>query len=253
MTAAKRDDGRRVDQLRPVSLITGFQKHAEGSTLIRWGDTHVLCAASVEDKVPPFRLESGGGWVTGESAMLPRSTTPRKGRHHGGRETEIQRLFGRALRAAVDLDELGPRTVVVDCDVLQADGGTRVASITGGFVALSLAIDGLIRKGALPGEPGPLRERVAAVSVGIVGGQAVLDLPYEEDSTAEVDMNLVMTGGGRFVEIQGTAEHEPFDADQLAELCRLGLQGIRALCGLQQRAVEAARRAADGRAEVSLP
>ena len=253
MTASIRKDGRRVEELRPVSIVTGFQKHAEGSALICWGDTHVLCAASVEDRVPPFRLESGGGWITGEYAMLPRSTSTRKGRRHGGRETEIQRLVGRALRAAVDMDRLGPRTVVVDCDVLQADGGTRVASITGGFVALSLAIEGLMRQGALDREPGPIRDQVAAVSVGIVGGAPVLDLPYEEDSTAEVDMNLVMTASGRFVEIQGTAEQEPFDAEELGELCRLGLQGVRALCGLQRRAVEAAREAGDGRAEVSLP
>jgi ribonuclease PH len=247
-----RFDGRRADQLRPVTLITGYLKHAEGSVLVRWGDTHVLCAASVEESVPPFRLESGGGWVTGEYAMLPRSTNTRKGRRHGGRETEIQRLIGRALRAAVDLDRLGPRTIVVDCDVIQADGGTRVASITGGFVALAVAVDGLVRAGALPAEPSPIHERVAAVSVGVVSGAAVLDLPYEEDSTAEVDMNLVMTAGGRYVEVQGTAEHEPFDADQLGELCRLGWKGIRELCELQQRAVEAARSATDGRAEVSL-
>jgi len=235
-------------------MITGFQKHAEGSVLVQWGDTHVLCAASVEESVPPFRLGSGGGWVTGEYAMLPCSTNTRKGRRLGGRETEIKRLIGRALRAAVDMDRLGPRTITIDCDVLQADGGTRVASITGGFVALALAVKGLVQQGLLPADPSPIVENVAAVSVGIVGGWPVLDLPYVEDSTADVDMNLVMTSGGKYIEIQGTAEHEPFDAVQLGELCRLGWTGVGQLCQLQERAVKTAPPAGTGeRAEVTLP
>jgi len=246
-----RADGRRADQLRPVTLVTGFQAFAEGSVLVRWGQTHVLCAASVEETVPPFRLASGGGWVTGEYAMLPRSTSTRKGRRHGGRETEIQRLIGRALRAAVDMDRIGPRTIFIDCDVLQADGGTRVASITGGFVALGLALQRLVRDGLL--SEIPITERIAAVSVGVVDGVALLDLPYEEDSRAEVDMNLVMTAGGRYVELQGSAEHEPFDAGQLEQMCRLGWQGIERLCVLQQQALDAAASAGDGRAELSLP
>jgi ribonuclease PH len=244
-----RADGREPDALRPVTLITGFQQFAEGSVLVRWGSTQVICSASVEQAVPPFRLDSGGGWVTGEYAMLPRSTTTRKPRRHGGRETEIQRLIGRALRAAVDMDRLGPRTIWVDCDVLQADGGTRVAAITGGYVALALAVHKLIDEGALAGEPSPLLDPVAAVSAGIVDGVALLDLPYEEDSRAEVDMNLVMTASGRYVEIQGTAEHEPFDREQLDALCRLGWSGIRQICALQARAVEAGR---SGAAELSL-
>jgi len=240
-----------VDQLRPVTFVTGFQAFAEGSVLVRWGQTHVLCAASVESGVPPFRLESGGGWITGEYAMLPRSTSTRKGRRHGGRETEIQRLIGRALRAAVDMDHLGPRTITVDCDVLQADGGTRVASITGGFVALGLALQRLEREGQLASSP--IVERVAAVSVGIVDGTPVLDLPYPEDSRAEVDMNLVMTAAGQYIEVQGTAEHRPFSGDQLDRMRTLGWHGVQQLCALQQRALEAASSASDGRAEVTLP
>jgi ribonuclease PH len=233
-----RADGRRADELRSIEIETGYLKHAEGSALITWGDTRVLCAASVEEVVPPFRLQSGGGWVTGEYAMLPRSTDTRKGRRHGGRETEIQRLIGRSLRAAVDMDRLGPRTIWIDCDVLQADGGTRVASITGGYVALALAVAGLRAVGRIAEDP--LLEPVAAVSVGVVGGTPVLDLPYEEDSRAEVDMNLVMTSSGKFIEIQGTAEHQPFDQEQLHELCRLGLAGMRELTRLQARAIEQA-------------
>jgi len=249
-TVPRRADGRQADELRPITLTTGFQRYPEGSVLVRWGETHVLCAASVEDGVPPFRLDSGGGWLTGEYAMLPRSTDTRKSRRHGGRETEIQRLIGRALRAAVDLDRLGPRTLYIDCDVLQADGGTRVASITGGFVALALALERLRGKGALTADP--ILEPLAAVSVGIVDDAALLDLPYEEDSRAEVDMNLVLTAGGRFVEIQGTAEHQPFDGGQLEQLLSLGRQGIGRLCELQRRALVAATASADGRAEVSL-
>jgi len=242
-----RTDGREIDELRPITITTGFQKHAEGSVLIRWGDTHVICAASVEERVPPFRLESGGGWVTGEYSMLPRSTTTRKPRRIGGRETEIQRLIGRALRAAVQLDHLGPRTIYVDCDVIQADGGTRVASITGGFVALALAVRRLQAQGLIQAEP--LIQQVAAVSVGIVDGELRLDLPYEEDSRAEVDMNLVLTSTGQYVEVQGTAEQAPFSPEQLQGLCALGWRGVERLCALQLEAIEAG---AAGPAEVSL-
>lgn len=245
-----RSDGRGPDELRPIKLQTGFQRFAEGSVLIDWGETRVLCAASVEEGAPPFREASGGGWVTGEYNMLPRSTSTRKPRRHGGRETEIQRLVGRALRAAVDLDALGPRTITIDCDVLQADGGTRVASITGGFVALALALEQLRRLEKLTGDP--IREAVAAVSVGVIGGLPLLDLPYVEDSGAEVDMNLVMTASGRFVELQGTAEHHTFDRDQLHTLCDLGWAGIRRLCALQALVLERARGTAGGVAEALL-
>jgi ribonuclease PH len=233
-----RSDGRQPDQLRPIHIMTGYQRFAEGSVLIDWGQTRVLCAASVEESVPPFREKSGGGWVTGEYSMLPRSTHTRKSRRTGGRETEIQRLIGRALRAAVDMDALGPRTVTIDCDVLQADGGTRVASITGGFVALALALRKLRGEGKLAHDP--LREPVAGVSVGLVGGRALLDLDYSEDSKAEVDMNLVMTAGGRYVEVQGTGEGRAFDRTELDALQALGAKGVAELCALQRRALEEA-------------
>ena len=226
-----RADGRRSDEIRAVQLEVGYQKFVAGSVLIRWGDTNVLCAASVEESVPAFRLESGGGWLTAEYSMLPGSTVPRKRRRIGGRETEIQRLIGRALRAAVDLDAIGPRTIHVDCDVLQADGGTRVAAITGGLVAVALALERLSER-----EPKILRALrcpVAAVSVGVVDGQALLDLPYAEDSRAEVDMNLVMTADGQIVEVQGAAERETFSRQQLDELLELAHRGIRQLCQLQ--------------------
>jgi ribonuclease PH len=242
-----RKDGREPNQLRPVRIVTHFQRYAEGSALIEWGETRVICAASVEEIVPPHRVGSGGGWVTGEYAMLPRSTSTRKPRRHGGRETEIQRLIGRALRAAVNLDALGPRTITVDCDVLQADGGTRVAAITGGYVALALAVARLRDEGCLVVDP--IVERVAAVSVGVVGGVPLLDLPYSEDSEAGVDMNLVMTSSGRFVEVQGTAEHQTFDRGELLVLCDLGWAGIQRLCALQARAVG---EGASGAAEVRL-
>jgi ribonuclease PH len=245
-------------------MTTGYQRFAEGSVLVDWGDTRVLCAASVEEGVPPFREASGGGWVTGEYSMLPRSTSTRKPRRQGGRETEIQRLIGRALRAAIDLDAIGPRTVTVDCDVLQADGGTRVAAISGGLVALALALARLGRAGKLAGDfvfpqrplgredRNPLRERVAAVSVGVVDGVPLLDLPYSEDSRAEVDMNVVMTSSGRFVELQGTAEGRTFDRDQLHVLCDLGWSGVRQLCALQELVLARACAAADGVATAAL-
>jgi ribonuclease PH len=234
--APRRADGRRADELRPIRLETGYQRYAEGSVLVDWGATRVLCAASVAEEVPPFRAASGGGWVTGEYAMLPRSTNTRKPRRQGGRETEIQRLVGRALRAAVDLDALGPRTITVDCDVLVADGGTRVASITGGFVALALAARALLRDGRVARDP--IARAVAAVSVGLLGGVPVLDLFQAEDSRADVDLNLVMTSEGRFVEVQGTAEHEPFRREELDALCDLGWRGIERLFDLQRRALD---------------
>jgi ribonuclease PH len=226
--------------MRPVEIETGFLKTAEGSALIKVGNTQVLCAATVEDGVPPFMRNSGKGWVTAEYAMLPRATarrTPRevnKGRA-SGRTHEIQRLIGRSMRAVVDGAALGERTIVVDCDVLQADGGTRTASITGAFVALSLALRRLVDFGALKSMP--LRDSVAATSVGLVRGVPMLDLCYEEDSQADVDMNVVMTGAGKFVEVQATAEHAAFDDDQMARLIALARTGIAELIEIQKRAI----------------
>ena len=215
--------------MRPVEIVTDYLMTAEGSALIKVGNTHVLCAATVEDTVPQFLRNSGKGWVTAEYSMLPRATakrTPRevtKGRP-SGRTHEIQRLIGRSLRSVVDMAALGERTVMIDCDVLQADGGTRTASITGAFVALALALRQLVRYGALKAMP--LRDYVAATSVGLVGGVPMLDLCYEEDSQADVDMNVVMTGAGRFVEVQATAEHTPFDDEQMGRLIALARGGI---------------------------
>ncbi len=215
-------------------------KFADASCLVEWGDTRLICTATVEEKVPPFLRNSGTGWVTGEYGMLPRSSQQRiereanKGRL-GGRTQEIQRLIGRSLRAVTDLAALGERTVIIDCDVVQADGGTRCAAITGGFVALAEALRALSRRGALPKVP--LRDFVAAVSVGIVNGRAVLDLNYAEDASADVDMNLIMTGRGGFVEVQGTAERNPFHHADLARMLELGRQGTRRLLALQRRAL----------------
>jgi ribonuclease PH len=234
-----RPDGRRPDELRPVTITPDYLKDPEGSALIRAGDTWVVCTASIEERVPPFLKESGRGWVTAEYAMLPRSTTTRSGRAPSGRGKEIERLIGRALRASIDTAALGPRTITIDCDVLQADGGTRTASITGGFVALAIACRRLVKRGILP--QSPITTAVAAVSVGIVDGEPRLDLPYVEDSVAEVDLNLVMTERERLVEIQGTAEHGTFDRAQLDALCDLGTIGVRALCAAQREAVERAR------------
>jgi ribonuclease PH len=226
--------------MRPVEIETGYLKTAEGSALITEGHTRVLCAASIEDGVPQFLRGSGKGWVTAEYAMLPRATlkrTPRevsKGRP-SGRTHEIQRLIGRSLRAVVDLDALGERSVLVDCDVIQADGGTRTASITGAFVALAMALDQLSKFGAL--KKSPILDSVAATSVGIVGGEPMLDLDYEEDSRADVDMNIIMTGSGKFIEVQATAEHRPFDDTQLHGLIDLARQGIRDLIDIQKRVV----------------
>jgi ribonuclease PH len=231
-----RPDGRRPDQLRPLSIELGFQKHAEGSALIKLGDTHVLCAASIERGVPPFLVGKGQGWLTAEYAMLPRATHTRSKRDPGGRGKEIQRLIGRALRAAVDLGALGERTIAVDCDVLNADGGTRVASITGAWIAVALAIRGLVRAGDLADERA-LQPPVAAVSVGVVGGEVVLDLPYAEDSKADTDMNVVMTEGGGLIEVQGTAEHAAFSRAELDRMLDLAAIGIRQLCAAQRKAI----------------
>jgi ribonuclease PH len=224
--------------MRPVEIIPGWLKTAEGSALIKLGNTHVLCAASVEDSVPQFLRGTGKGWVTAEYSMLPRATakrTPRevvKGRA-SGRTHEIQRLIGRALRSVVDLSALGERTVILDCDVVQADGGTRTASITGAFVALALALRRFVQFGAI--RKMPLCDYLAATSVGLVRGEVLLDLCYEEDSQADVDMNLVMTGGGRFVEIQAAAEHALFDDSQMQDLLALGRAGIARLVELQKQ------------------
>jgi ribonuclease PH len=236
-----RQDGRGPNDLRAVTLTLGVQKWAEGSCQIRVGDTEVLCAATIADRVPPHLRGKGTGWVTAEYSMLPRATakrTPRevtKGRM-SGRTHEIQRLIGRSLRSVVDMTVLGERTVVVDCDVLQADGGTRTASITGAYVALALALRQLVRYGAL--KTMPLRDFVAATSVGLVAGVPMLDLCYEEDSRADVDMNVVMTGAGRFVEVQATAEHVPFDDAQMASLVELARAGIAELIELQKKVTQ---------------
>jgi ribonuclease PH len=236
-----RTDNRRLDQMRPVEIQPGYLKTAEGSALISVGNTRVLCAASIEDGVPQFLRGTGKGWVTAEYAMLPRATlkrTPRevsKGKP-SGRTHEIQRLIGRSLRAVVDLDALGERSVLVDCDVIQADGGTRTASITGAYVALAIAVGQLVQFGAL--KKSPLVDLVAATSVGIVGGDPMIDLDYEEDSRADVDMNLVMTGAGKFVEVQATAEHHPFDDAQLSRLTELARGGIRELVEMQKQAIQ---------------
>jgi ribonuclease PH len=236
MTAAgARADGRAPDALRPVTVTRDFLVHPEGSVLVEFGVTKVICTASVEDKVPSFLKGQGLGWVTAEYGMLPRSTNTRMTRENrgpSGRSQEIQRLVGRALRAVVNRAKLGERTVWIDCDVMQADGGTRTAAITGAFVALADAV------GRIPGVDvaAVLRDYVAAISVGIVRGQPLLDLNYGEDSTAEVDMNVVMTGGGEFVEVQGTAEQTPFARDRLDALLVLAEQGIRRLVALQRQA-----------------
>jgi ribonuclease PH len=233
-----RPDGRAPDQLRPIEIVTGFQKHAEGSALIKVGETWVLCSASVEEGVPPFLANRGVGWVTAEYAMLPRATHTRSRRDPGGRGKEIQRLIGRSLRAAVDTGWLGERTLYVDCDVLQADGGTRVASITGAWVAIALAVRRLVDQGTLAAEAEVLAEPMAAVSVGVIDGEVRLDLPYVEDSAAEVDMNVVMTESGKLIEIQGTAEKQAFTREQLDAMLDLAAAGIRSLCAAQRRAVD---------------
>jgi ribonuclease PH len=244
MSQSKRTDGRSADQLRPVTITPDFNRYAEGSVLIAFGETRVICTASVEEKVPNFLEGQGKGWVTAEYGMLPRSTHTRSGRNTGGRGQEIQRLIGRALRAAVDMRALGPRQITIDCDVIQADGGTRTAAITGGWVALALAVRRLQAAGKLPSKTPrePMRMAVAAISAGIVDGEARLDLPYVEDSAAEVDCNFVMTDTGRFVEIQGTAEKDSFSAEDYASLVALATAGTKTLFGFQQEALSRARR-----------
>ncbi len=238
-----RADGRRPDQLRPVEIIPHFAPFAEGSALIRQGQTQVLVTATVEESVPPFLKGKGQGWITAEYGMLPRSSPqriPRETRGVKGRTQEIQRLIGRSLRAVFDLGKLGERTIHLDCDVIQADGGTRTAAITAGYVALALALARLRSAGVLTGEP--LVRQVAAVSVGIIDGEPRLDLPYVEDSAAEVDFNIVMTGAGEYVEVQGTAEHGPFGRAAMDELLRLAAAGIDTLLALQTAAVAAGAR-----------
>jgi ribonuclease PH len=235
-----RADGRLPEQLRPTRVTPNFSIHAEGSVLVEAGKTKVICTASVEDRVPPFRRNTGKGWVTAEYGMLPRATTTRMQREStagrvGGRTQEIQRLIGRSLRAVTKLEELGERTITLDCDVIQADGGTRTASITGAFVALVLAIGKLREQDMI--RTMPVTDYVAATSVGIVDGMPMLDLAYTEDSTAEVDMNLVKTGGGLYIEVQGTAEALPFGREALNRLLDLGDTGIRQLHAIQRNLV----------------
>ncbi|HLT25824.1 MAG TPA: ribonuclease PH [Zeimonas sp.] len=237
-----RPSGRAPDALRAVRLERDFTKHAEGSVLVAFGDTRVLCTASVESKVPPFLRGAGRGWLTAEYGMLPRATHTRGEREaargrQSGRTQEIQRLIGRSLRAVFDLERLGERTITLDCDVLQADGGTRTAAITGAFVAAHDAVSRLLARGEI--EAGPVRDFVAAVSVGLYRGTPVLDLDYEEDSACGTDLNVVMTGGGGFVEIQGTAEGEPFTRAQMDALLDLAADGIGRLVGLQREALAA--------------
>jgi ribonuclease PH len=235
-----RTDRRANDELRPVQITAGFLPYAEGSVLIELGNTRVICSASLDDRVPPFLRNMGQGWLTAEYAMLPRATQTRTPRETGrggpsGRTHEIQRLIGRSLRAIADLKALGERTLTIDCDVLQADGGTRTAAITGAYVALALASKQLLRNGKITR---PLTtNQVAAISVGIVDNTPLLDLKYDEDSKAEVDMNVVCTGDGRFIELQGTAEREPFSRDQMDELLALASRGIELLIGVQKSVI----------------
>ena len=238
MSSSSRVDGRTPDQLRPISFEAGIAPHATGSVLVSFGNTRVICGATIEDNVPGWMRAQNvsGGWLTAEYSMLPYSTHDRKRRDISkgkpdGRSVEIQRLIGRALRAVVDLEKLGSRTLWIDCDVLQADGGTRTASITGAYVAARLAAQKLIDKGKLA--ENPLKDSIGAVSVGIVGGTAMLDLPYTEDRDAEVDANIVMTGGGQFVEVQGSGEEATFSPDQLSELLALAQKGLKEIASLQ--------------------
>jgi|TARA_B100001971_G_scaffold207769_1_gene228439 ribonuclease PH len=239
----QRHDDRANDQLRAIKFQNNIAPHASGSTLIEWGETRVICGVSIEESVPRWMQAQGveGGWITAEYSMLPYSTLDRKRRDISrgkldGRSTEIQRLIGRSLRAALDLKKMGSRTIWIDCDVLQADGGTRTASITGAFVALSIAVNKLINKGLIL--ESPFLDPVAAVSVGIVKGQALLDLCYVEDVAAEVDMNLVMTSTGKYIEVQGTGEEATFTADQLTQMLAFGRQGVDELAKLQQAAID---------------
>jgi ribonuclease PH len=237
-----RPSQRANNALRPVEIIRHYTKHAEGSVLVKFGDTHVICTASVEEKVPGFLKGKNQGWVTAEYGMLPRSTGSRMDREaakgkQSGRTQEIQRLIGRSLRAIIDLEKLGERTIHFDCDVIQADGGTRTASITGAYVALQDAISVLLKQGLIASSP--IKDTVAAISVGVYKGEPVLDLDYIEDSDCDTDMNVVMTGSGGFVEIQGTAEGEPFSRDTMNAMIGLAVEGIQALTAIQLRALSA--------------
>ena len=239
--SAQRPSGRQPDQLRTITMTPGWAKHAEGSCLIKAGDTHVICTASVEERVPPFLRNTGQGWVTAEYGMLPRATGSRSSREaargkQSGRTQEIQRLIGRSLRSVTDLKALGERQITVDCDVLQADGGTRTASITGAYVALHQALQTLIAKDLL--KEMPLQDQVAAVSCGIYEGTPVLDLDYAEDSTAQADANFVLTASGKIIEVQGTAEGLPFSEDQFHELFRLAKSGIADLAKIQNETLK---------------
>ncbi len=234
-----RPDGRKPDDLRVVRITPDYNRYAEGSVLVEFGETKVICTASVENKVPPFLEGQGRGWVTAEYAMLPRSTHTRSGRNPGGRGQEIQRLVGRALRTAVVTKNLGPRQITVDCDVIQADGGTRTAAITGGWVALAIAVRRLVRKENLSKDP--ICRGICAISTGIVDGEPRLDLAYTEDSNADVDFNFVLTDGGKFVEIQGTAEKDPFSDEDYARLVGLARKGAAELFALQKQALAAAK------------
>ncbi|MDZ5457696.1 ribonuclease PH [Azohydromonas lata] len=240
MTAFERTQGRAADALRPVRITRRYTRHAEGSVLVAFGDTQVLCTASVEERVPPHKKGSGEGWVTAEYGMLPRATHTRGAREaakgkQSGRTQEIQRLIGRSLRAVFDLGALGERSILIDCDVLQADGGTRTAAITGAYVAAADAVSWLLGKGLITRSP--LRDAVAAISVGLVEGTPLLDLEYVEDAACDTDMNIVMTASGGIVEVQGTAEGAPFSREQLDALLALGAKGIAELVALQRRAL----------------
>jgi ribonuclease PH len=237
-----RTDGRKLTQLRAVTITPRYIKTAEGSVLIEMGDTKVICTAKLEDRVPPFLRNSGKGWITAEYGMLPGSSQTRIGRESargkiGGRTHEIQRLIGRSLRAVADLKALGEKTIWIDCDVIQADGGTRTASITGAYVALADAVRGWLNRSIINVDP--LKDAVAAVSIGIIEGKILLDLCYEEDSRAEVDMNFVMTGSGKFIEVQGTAETAPFTRKQMERMAELAEQGIKELLKTQKKVVAA--------------
>jgi len=237
----KREAERKPNELRPVKIVKNYLKYAEGSCLIQFGNTHVICSASVEDGVPPFLRNSGKGWITAEYGMLPRSCKSRVPREvskgkPGGRTHEIQRLIGRSMRAVCDMSQLGERTIWMDCDVLQGDGGTRCASITGSFIALCLALQKIKKEGTI--KTFSLSDYVAAVSVGIIDGVSILDLDYEEDSRADVDMNVVMTGQGNFIEVQGTAEKEPFTKSEMDKLLDLARSGIREIIALQRNTLK---------------
>lgn len=235
-----RPSGRVADQMRQLNITTNYTKHAEGSVLIECGDTKVICTASIEDRVPGFLRNQGKGWVTSEYGMLPRSTSSRMRREagqgkQGGRTMEIQRLIGRSLRACIDTEKLGERTITLDCDVIQADGGTRTASISGAYVALSCAVNNLLKKGEL--KASPMTSQIAAISVGIYEGTPVLDLDYDEDCVAETDMNIVMNADGGFIEVQGTAEGAAFSAEEFNALLELGRKGTREIFAVQNSAL----------------